>query len=141
MPNAIYGLLNAIGLPHPLHPILVHITIGAVVASFLFSLVALLFNRPVLFDTARHSIILGFISAFFTIFMGFIDAFQFGWWLTERIVIKMVLSGVLMLLLLATILVGRTLKKDSKIPLIFYTLAMVNVLAIGFFGGYLVYGG
>ncbi len=141
MPNAIYSVLNALGLPHPLHPILVHITLGAVVASFLFGIIAWIFNRPVLYTTARHSIVLGFVSAFFTIFMGFMDAFQFGWWLTERIVIKIVLSGVLMLLLLATILVGRRLKKDSKIPLIFYTAAVVNVLAIGFFGGYLVYGG
>ena len=141
MANAIYAFLGALGFTHPVHPILVHITIGAVVGAFVFGIIAWLFNRPVLYATARHGSVLGLVSAFFTVFMGFMDwrVYRGGEWL-QPIIIKMILSGALFLILFAVVLLNRRVPKDSKIPLIFYTAAMVDVLTIGLFGGKLVYG-
>ena len=142
MANAIYAFLGALGFTHPVHPILVHITIGSVVGAFVFGLIAWLFKRPVLYATARHGSVLGLVSAFFTVFMGVMDwQYRFGGeWPYPIILTKMILSGVLFLILFAVVLVNRRVPKDSKIPLVFYTAAAVDVLAIGLFGGRLVYG-
>ena len=138
MPNAIYSLFEAIGYTHPVHPLLVHISVGTVIGTFLFGIVALVLKRPVLWTTARHGVVLSFICSFFTIFMGIMDSIRAEWWGSTTIKIKLVLSGVLVLLLLATILVNRRLPKESPISLIFYTLALANVLALGFLGAGMV---
>ena len=140
MPDAIYSVFEALGYTHPVHPLLVHISVGTVIGTFLFGIFALILKKPVLWTTARHGVVLSFIASFFTIFMGFMDALREGWWGTQTITIKIILSGVLQLLLLATILVNRKLPKDSPVSLIFYTLGLANVLVLGFFGGNMVYG-
>ena len=141
MPEAIYAFLTAVGYPHPLHPILTHITIGSVFGAVLFAVVGWIWRRPVLWTTARHVIVLAFISAFFTAGMGVIDWLHFyAGALLPAIVVKMVASGVLVVLLLVTILVQRRLPLESKLLLLFYVLALANVIVLGFFGGNLVYG-
>jgi len=145
MPSAIYSILGALGMTHPLHPVLVHFTIGSVVASFVFGLIAWIFRKPALFATARHASVFGLVSAFFTVFMGFMDwLYRFGGSLedpTGRIILtKIILSGVLFLILFGAVIVNARVPKDSKVPLIFYTAAAVDVMAIGLFGGYLVWG-
>ena len=141
MPDAIYAFLTAVGYPHPLHPILTHITIGSVIGAVLFAVVGWIWRRPVLWTTARHAIVLAFISAFFTAGMGLVDwqHFYAGAPLTA-ITVKIIASAVLVVLLLATILVTRRLPAGSKLPLLFYLLAFANVIVLGFFGGNLVYG-
>lgn len=142
MADAIYRFLTAVGYPHPLHPVLTHVTIGSVIAALVFGLVGWIARRRVLMTTAYHVLILGFISAFLTISVGVIDWLHFygGQWITA-IIVKMIASGVLLLLMLATLIVQREVGRESKILLVFYILMFLNVMVLGFFGGNLVYGG
>jgi len=79
------------------------------------------------------------------VFMGFMDwLYRYEGMLedtTGRIITtKVIPSGTLFVILLAAVLANRRVAKDSKVPLIFYTLAAANVLALGMLGGNLVWG-
>ena len=50
----IYQTLTKLGYTHPLHPTLTHVPIGMVLGAFLFVLVALIFRRTNLAQSARH---------------------------------------------------------------------------------------
>ena len=50
----IYQTLTKLGYSHPLHPTLTHVPIGLVMGAFLFVLVALIFRRTNLAQSARH---------------------------------------------------------------------------------------
>ena len=140
MADLIYRILRGIGFLHPLHPVLVHVTTGSVVAAFLFGVVAWIFNKPNLYTTARHSVVLALISSFFTVFMGFMDWLLFFDGLSSpTITTKITLSGSLVVLLIFTVFFNRRVKAESKISLVFYTLAFINVVALGIYGGNLVY--
>ncbi len=141
MPDAIYDFLTAIGYPHPLHPVLTHITVGSVIAAFIFGLIAWIFNRNTLMASARYLIILAFISAFVTAGIGVVDWLHFyGGELLTAILAKMIGTGVLVLLLIATLILQRNLPRESRLPVLFYFLLLINVIVLGYFGGNLVYG-
>ena len=141
MGNFIYNTLGSVGFTDPLHPILTHLVIGPVIAALLIALFAWIFNKPAGFRTARHLTVFSFVMWFFTVAMGFLDwkHFQSGQ-LIHAIIMKFILASVLFLILLATILVNRRLPLESKIPIIFYALSTACVLALGYYGGSLVYG-
>lgn len=150
--NFVYGIiyppLEKLGYTQPVHPILVHITIGTIVAAFLFDYIGWIFNRPVLFQTARHSIILAFPAYIFTGLAGLADwtrrygiaslnphsnfiAFSFG--------MKFLLSGVLLILFVVMALVFPRTKPRSKARHLLYLLALLCTIGIGFYGGNIIY--
>ena len=51
----IYQTVTKFGYTHPLHPTLTHLPIGMVMGAFLFVLVAFIFSRTNLAQTARNS--------------------------------------------------------------------------------------
>jgi uncharacterized membrane protein len=140
--DAVYQFLESIGYPHPIHPAETHLPIGTVVAAFFFAWAAFLFRRPRLASTARHCIIFAFIFVFPTMLFGFMDWQHFfaGAWLNP-IKIKLTLAAILTVLLFIGILLGSRYGAESKSALTVYTVCFCIVVAIGFFGGQLVYTG
>jgi uncharacterized membrane protein len=138
----IYQFLDKIGYPHPIHPTEVHMPIGLVVSALVFCLVALLFKRVELARSARYCIILAFIWTFPTMLFGYMDwqHFYAGAWLFP-IKIKIILACVLEVLLCVSVIAGRKLGAESRAVLMMYGLCFLTVVALGYFGGQLVYGG
>jgi len=139
--NWLYELLSQIGYHHPLHPPAIHIPMGLIIGAFIFALASWVFNRESFSQTARHCIVLALMAAPVAILLGLMDWQHFynGAWLLP-IRIKVILSGVLIILLIVSWIVSRKGYRALTRRIVFYALCMATVIAIGFFGGELVYG-
>ncbi len=140
--TSFYQLLNYLGYTHPIHPALVHMPIGLVVGAFILRGTAFLFNRETLVRSARHCFFLGFLFWFPVVLLGFMDWQHFygGVWLTP-IIVKMILALVLLVLFLLVLILNFRKERNSKLTLTLYSLGLLTVLFLGFFGAQLVYGG
>ncbi len=139
----LYDTLEKIGYVHPIHPALTHIPMGLVIGAFIFAVIALLFRRSVLPQLAyKRILLLAFVFLFPTVLFGYTDWQHFyeGAWLFP-IKMKLVLSGVLIVLLVIALMVGRKAEKETKGMLAVYALCFVAVTALGYFGGQLVFEG
>ena len=138
----LYHTLARIGYTHPIHPPVTHISVGMVIGAFLFALVANLLRHERLALTARHCILLAVIGLFPTALLGYMDWQHHygGAWLFP-IKIKIGLAVLLLVLLIVAVILGRTLKENSIRVLAIYGLCLLNVAALGYFGGELIYGG
>ncbi len=142
MDQLLYSLLGLVGFSHPLHPVLITMVVGPVIASFLFAAVALLFKKPQFYKTSRQLTVIGFIFWFPTVAVGLIDWYHFygGSPRMPAIIAKIVLAGGLFLVLLGNILLFRK-GQDRPLPTVVLTLAgAVLVATLGFFGGDIVFG-
>jgi uncharacterized membrane protein len=140
--DIIYGIAKGIGYRHPIHPILTHLVIGPVLLAFAFAVIGRIFEKPALEKSARPITVFAFVLWFFTFIQGIIDWKRFygGSLGIFEIRMKLILAGVLFALLLGTMIANRRLKEGSRIPLVLYTLSAAVVVALGFYGGNLVYG-
>ncbi len=139
--NYFYQLVSQLGYKHPIHPALVHLPIGLVAGAFIFGWLGLLSKKEGLVRSAGHCIILAFLFWFPVVLFGLMDWRHFyqGSWLLP-IKIKMVLSGILFILLLSAALFFKFKEEfRSKALLIIYTLGLLIVVLLGFFGAQLVY--
>jgi len=136
MISAFYQSLVNIGYTHPLHPAVTHIPVGLIIGGFIFALLGAILKRPSLAKSARHCFWLALAILPVAVLFGLMDwqHFYAGAWLIP-IIMKMVLAAVLLVLLIATLIPFR-----EKVPLVFYSLCLLIVIGIGFFGGELVYG-
>jgi len=134
-------LADTLGYTHPLHPTLTYIPIGLVIGAFVFGIFALLLRESKYAVTARHCITLAFLGVFPTILLGYMDWQHHygGAWLFE-IRMKIILAISLTLLLLAAVLMHRKWRPGAAPILFVYLLAFLNVVALGYFGGELVFG-
>jgi len=141
MLNQIYETLARIGYHHPLHPPVTHIPIGLVIGAFLFSLTAWIFNRESLAQSAKHCIVLALLSVPPAVLFGLMDWQHFyAGALLLPIRIKMVLATTLTILLLVAWGASRKGKRNMSRLTAVYGLCLVTVMALGLFGGELVYG-
>lgn len=139
----LYEVLEKVGYIHPIHPPLTHIPMGLVVGTFIFALVALLVRRPILPPLAYNRIILlALVLSFPTILFGYTDWQHFyeGAWLFP-IKLKLALSGVLIVLLLIALIIGRKTKAETNGTLAIYALSFLTVIVLGYLGGQLVFEG
>ena len=144
-----YAPLTLIGYTHPIHPIFVHLTIGTIVAAFVFDYIGWIFRRPALYTTARHNLLFAFPAFIVTGLLGLADwsanyqvasldpaknpvMFAFG--------IKFLLSLCLILLFTGTYFLFKATRETNRSRHVAYLLLVANVLALGFFGGNIVYG-
>lgn len=143
MADALYGFLQLFGYGHPLHPVIVHLVIGPVIAALLFYLAAWLFKKPALYRTARHLTVLSLIMWFPAVTMGVLDWLHFygGSFSMADILYKSVGAGLLLLLLLGNIFLFKKIKPESQVHLVLYLAAAITVGFIGIMGGEIVYGG
>jgi uncharacterized membrane protein len=139
MIDFIYQAFGKMGYTHPLHPAITHLSVGLAVAAFIFALVAFLFKRTILPSLSYGRIILlAFISAFPTVFSGYADWQHdyYGAWLYP-IKVKLVLSGVFLILLFVGLIYGRKAGGESKGSLAIYALCFLTVTGLGFYGAQL----
>jgi uncharacterized membrane protein len=139
--GSFYRILNSFGFPDPVHVTLVHIPMGLVIGAFFFAWLAALTPRKKLAITAYHCITLAFIFLFPVIISGFMDwrNFYLGAWLAP-IKMKMVLAVILLLLSGTAVIMGFRGRESSRIILAFYSICLLAVIGLGWFGGRLVYG-
>jgi uncharacterized membrane protein len=140
MIEGLYAFLEKVGFNHPLHPIMVHIPMGMVIGSVLFSLVGMMWKKENLSQTAYHCSVVALIFIIPTLISGILDwqGKLGGEWET-LIILKMIL-GVVLTGLLALSVVFKNQGADSKKMLIIYILCMACAGGLGFSGGELVYG-
>lgn len=142
MGEGIYGALTQLGYNHPLHPVVVHLPAGLVIALCLFSIAAMLLRHSGLAQTARHCALLALISAPIAAAAGLLDWQHFygGAWIMP-FVVKMVLAALLVFSLAVAVFKG--MKKDVLVKRLIpiYLFSLVMVAGLGYFGGELVYGG
>jgi uncharacterized membrane protein len=126
----------------PLHPPLTHLPTGLIVAAFLMLVVAIIFKRESFLITARHCIILAFIFFFPAVFLGFTDWYHFFTGaMIFPIKVKIVLSGALLVLLAAAVIVEIKRIGGPMIRLVIYLLCLVAVVRIEHYGGQIVFCG
>ena len=141
MIESLYKLLTSFGYTDPLHPPVTHMPIGLAIGAFVFFVVAIIFKRKQLVITARHVSILALIFAFPTILFGVFDWIHFYHGvLLPAIEIKMILAAILLVLLGIGIVLGSEVKPHNVWMTILYTACVAVVVALGWFGGGLVYG-
>lgn len=140
--DSFYRGLAALGYSHPLHAPWTHVTIGLVVAAFLFGFGALLLGRPALAASARHCLVLAWFFFFPTVLLGLMDWQHFyqGAWIFP-IVMKIFLAAFLLALLTLGVLLVYKGLTESRVLLAVYVLGLLTVGALGYFGGELVFGG
>lgn len=141
MIDSIYQLLAKFGYTHPLHPPATHLPAGLIIGAFLFALIAWIFNRKNLAQSARHCLILALIMALPTILLGLMDwQHRFGGAYLFEIKMKLVLAAILLFLLLVAVVYGALARGFTKTVVAIYTLCLLTVIGLGYFGGELVYG-
>lgn len=153
MIHAIYQVLASLGYDHPLHPVLVHVTIGLTVATFAFGLISVIFRVPRLKLTAWHTALLATISVVPTAFMGFGDWHEkmHGQPMTV-ITIKIILAISLFVVLFVSLFLGKGRQGEtddrnarvwrdarSIVALCLYGVCFGIVTLLGYFGASLVY--
>jgi len=141
MVESIYQTLTKFSYTHPLHPTLTHLPIGMVMGAFCFVLVALIFRRTKLAQTARHCSVLALIAALPTAFLGILDWQHFyGGLLLFPIKMKLALACLLIIFLILAVIFGFFGETFSKFVISLYVLCLFSVIGLGYFGGELVYG-
>ena len=108
------------GYAHPLHPAVVHMPIGLLVGALVFASAAPFFKKPRL--------------------LGYMDWQHFfaGGWIFE-IKMKLALAAILFALVVLGLALGRRAGTATKSLMTVYGLAFLTVVALGYYGGQLVY--
>jgi uncharacterized membrane protein len=141
MIESIYQILAKIGYTHPLHPPATHLPAGLIIGGFIFALIALIFNRKTLAQTARHCFSLALAMAVVTILLGYMDwQHRLSGAELFEIKMKLVLAGILLFLLLVAVVYAALSGTFSKTLVAIYALCLLAVIGLGYFGGELVYG-
>ena len=138
--EAIYPLLERIGYTHPLHPALTHLPVGLTLGAFLLALAGAIAGRESLSRSAFHCAVLALLGLVPTVLIGLADwSRYYGGALIFPIRIKLILAGGLALVLICAVVAARR-KPSGGAAFFCYTLGVMAVTGLGFYGGELVYG-
>jgi uncharacterized membrane protein len=137
----LYSFLAGMGYTHPIHPPLTHVIMGMVIGTFVFGFIGWVLRNQELARTAHHCMILALVLLLPTAILGYMDwqHFYAGVWLFP---IKMKLSLAILLLFLLVVAFIKS-RKTGTVPrrlMTLYLFSLVNVTALGYFGGELVFG-
>ena len=138
-----YQILQNVGYDHPVHSPITHVPIGLVVAVFIFGFLSLILRRELLPATAYRSInILAVLFLLPTILFGYTDWMYYyrGAW-SLPIIVKIILSGILLVLLVVAIALNRRNEPQSGRAVLVYGLCLITVTGLGFYGGEIVFMG
>lgn len=137
-----YGLLKSLNYHHPIHPLMVHVTVGLIVGAFILSVLGRVRRRPELLHSAWHCMMIALIFAVPTMTTGLMDwRHSYSGILIFPFQIKFLLAATLLGMLAMGFMLGR--RSNGKIPamIIVYSFCLVAVAGLGYFGGEIVYGG
>jgi uncharacterized membrane protein len=140
--NPFYQALAHIGYSDPLHPPFTHFPIALVTASLIFGLLAWFFRRQTFWMTARHCLWLAWLFLFPTILFGFMDWQHYyrGDWMF-LIIVKICLGAFLFVLLSVGLILHYRGWGETKLMLSLYLIGFFTVVALGYFGGKIVFEG
>ena len=140
--SAFYSLLKGLNYHHPIHPIVVHVTVGSVVAAFILGILGYLRRKPELGQAARYCLIIALVFAGPTVATGFMDwRHFFSAIFIFPFKMKLILASILFGLLLAGFMLGRRRSGPKSALTLVYAFSLMAVAGLGYFGGDLVYGG
>jgi len=140
--NPFYRALAYIGYLDPLHPPFTHFPIALVTAALIFGLVAAIWRRPRFWITARHCLGLAWLFIFPTVLFGFMDwqHYYHGAWMF-LIIVKICLAAFLFVVLTIGLILHYKGWGETKLILVIYLLGFFTVVALGYFGGKIVFEG
>lgn len=137
----IYQVLNRFAYTHPIHPIFTHLPIGLVFGAMFFSIAAGISRRSDLAQSARHCTVLALILMLPALASGGMDWQHFyGGAYLFVFKVKLALAGILLIFLMMTVVAGRAGKTISNTLFFLNLCCLLTVIALGYFGGQLVYG-
>jgi uncharacterized membrane protein len=136
--DLLYQLLEKIGYTHPIHPPLAHMPIGLVVGALLLSLAGWWLQRSDWLAAGRYCVVIALIFLVFTALTGCLDwqHYYAGAWL-PAIKIKLILTGVLLVLLLLLVTLTWQGEAGARRGLPLYALGLLAVVGLGYYGGQL----
>lgn len=142
MTDLFYDLLARLGYSHPIHAVFVHMPVGLTIGAFCLYLSGFLLGRRDWMACAHRVIVLALLFLALAIPTGIMDWRRFfgGAWLFE-IKAKVALAVLLVVLLSLTAFFGRRYEAHRKLLPGFFFLCALNVGALGYFGGQLVFRG
>jgi uncharacterized membrane protein len=140
--DLVYQLLEKIGYTHPTPPPPAHNPIGLVVGALLLGLAGWWLKRPNWVAAVRYGLVIALIFLVFTALSGYLDwqHYYAGAWLYP-IKIKLILTGVLLVLLLIAVMLSPKAAPGAKSGLPLYTLCFLTVVGLGYYGGQLALSG
>ena len=142
MMDGFYDFLDKIGYLHPIHPAMVHMPIGLIVGSLFIGATGLVFSRPSMARAAHYTLVLALAFWVPTVIFGLMDWQRYyGGALLLAIKMKLGLAGLLGVLLITGVLLGRRDPARVKHIMPIYFLCFLTVACLGYFGGQIVYGG
>jgi uncharacterized membrane protein len=140
--ESFYLILSNLGYTHPIHPTMVYLPIGGIMAALIFGITAVLLQRSSLLTSAKHCSTLALIALLPTIIFGYMDWQHFlgGQWIFP-IRMKMILAALLLVLLFSSTMYQWRPGANTKVILALCALCFLNVAALGFYGGEIVFAG
>jgi mono/diheme cytochrome c family protein len=142
MLNAIYRFFQDIGYSHPLHPTQVNMPIGLVVGAFFLALFAIRSRNADLGTCSRSCLLLALLFMIPTGLAGLMDVqYYYSGVMLTPVKWKIGLAGLLFVLLLTALFTGRRKEGGGKAFFALCGLALINVIALGYLGGNLVFSG
>ena len=140
--DSFYQALASLGFADPVHPALAHMPIGLVVGALVLGFAASAWQRPRWGLSGQHCLVLAWLFWFPTVLFGVMDwqYFYHGVWMFH-IEAKIALAIFLFVLLSIGLFLVFAGKGESRSILVIYVLAFFTVVALGYFGGRMVFGG
>lgn len=141
MVQYLYQTLADYGYHHPVHPVFVHLTIGMVIGSLIFIMLAWLANSNIMAQTAKNCMVLAIVSIVPTAMIGYADwqyFFAGAWIVPFRW--KIILTAALFTVLIIAWLSVRNAEKINFGHVFICFICFAIVSTIGYFGAELVYG-
>lgn len=140
MAEFISTFLQQVGFTHPLHPASTHIPMGMVMGSFFFGIGALKWPDKHFSTSAFHCSALALLFVVPTTIAGLLDwQHSFQGELEPLIIAKMVFAVVLTGGLIIATKMGLQ-KRPAKHMLLIYSICLIAVSGLGFWGGKLLHG-
>lgn len=136
-----YTMINQLGYHHPFHPTQVHFPVGLILGSFILGIAGKLRHHPTLGKAALYCQALALIWILPTVISGFMDwRHYYGGAFLVPFTMKFLLATFLTIFLAIGVFIGFRRGSESIGVLVTYTLSLISVVGLGFFGGELVYG-
>ncbi len=140
MLDSIYRVFDAIGYPGPIHPWLNRVPTGMVVGALLLGLAGWVLRRSDMGRAAHYCLILALIFLVPAALGGYLDwQYYYAGARLVTITIKIILTGVLLVLVVLGVILGR--RPESKGALAIYFISFLIILVQGYLGEDLVLGG
>jgi len=132
MADWVYHFLAGLGYTHPIHPALVHVPIGNIIAAFVFGALGLLLRKQNLGRAAYYALVLAFLGLFPGIFFAVADWLRYfgGAWIFW-IKMKIILASVLFVLLLIAVITGRRDTGATARGVFLSFLCLLSVTGLG----------